>query len=329
MTGGGIQRARVDTTLMKALATLLITNSHFDLFYPDPRLGAGGALGNVLFFFLSGYGLAKSFSFGRSAQEPFFAYMLRRWSKLYPSLIITVLVAITLDSNWHWSQITPLNWVELLIWPTWYWFVAAIAIFYAPFYFIGKWSTTQMLLAMGLILIPYFYVYFNYLDLSVFSIEEGFGNYFKWFVSFQIMIFGAWVARSDGRINIWLAAIGFAVSAVAFFVLKSILFKRGLGSYQFIVHAIEFAFIWFGYHFLCAQPVVEFVRKIKLYAAANFLGGITLEIYLVQIPMLKHIESLHLPFPLGLLVALALILILAKLVSRLSEQVQVRLLKQT
>ena len=49
-----------DTTLMLCLATVLITLSHLDAFVPDPRIATGGAIGNSLFFFLSGFGLAKS-----------------------------------------------------------------------------------------------------------------------------------------------------------------------------------------------------------------------------------------------------------------------------
>ncbi len=36
--------------VLKALAALLITNSHFDGLYPIPELSVGGSLGNTLFF---------------------------------------------------------------------------------------------------------------------------------------------------------------------------------------------------------------------------------------------------------------------------------------
>ena len=51
-------RRTTDTTLMLFMATVLITLSHLDAFVPDPRIATGGAIGNSLFFFLSGYGLA-------------------------------------------------------------------------------------------------------------------------------------------------------------------------------------------------------------------------------------------------------------------------------
>lgn len=45
--------------LLKFLAVLLITNSHFDKLYPESIsfLGTGGAIGDALFFFCSGFTL--------------------------------------------------------------------------------------------------------------------------------------------------------------------------------------------------------------------------------------------------------------------------------
>lgn len=41
--------------LAKFFAVLLVLNSHLDKCYPIPALATGGALGNALFFFVSGY----------------------------------------------------------------------------------------------------------------------------------------------------------------------------------------------------------------------------------------------------------------------------------
>lgn len=45
--------------ILKFLAVLLITNSHFDILYPTDCafLGTGGAIGDALFFFCSGFTL--------------------------------------------------------------------------------------------------------------------------------------------------------------------------------------------------------------------------------------------------------------------------------
>lgn len=44
---------------LKAIATMLITNSHFDTIYPISQLSMGGSIGNSVFFWVSGYCLAN------------------------------------------------------------------------------------------------------------------------------------------------------------------------------------------------------------------------------------------------------------------------------
>src|SRR5262245_5871015 len=51
---------RVDTTIVRVLAMLLIANSHLEALYPRPWLAGDGLLGNSLFYVLSGFGLAAS-----------------------------------------------------------------------------------------------------------------------------------------------------------------------------------------------------------------------------------------------------------------------------
>lgn len=40
---------------LKTVAVLLVINSHFDCLYPIPALATGGAMGNALFFIVSGF----------------------------------------------------------------------------------------------------------------------------------------------------------------------------------------------------------------------------------------------------------------------------------
>jgi len=49
-----------DTQFLRALAILLVINSHLDKYYRIPYIGMGGAIGNSMFFFLSAFGLYLS-----------------------------------------------------------------------------------------------------------------------------------------------------------------------------------------------------------------------------------------------------------------------------
>lgn len=74
--------------ILKCLAALMITNSHMELLYGDySMLATGGAIGDVLFFFCSGYTLFL----GRNAR--FDNWYKRRINRIYPTVFAWALVA--------------------------------------------------------------------------------------------------------------------------------------------------------------------------------------------------------------------------------------------
>ena len=302
---------RVDTVLLPCVATLLVTNSHLDKLYPDPKFGIGGSLGNTLFFFLSGYGLAISLSFGRGAKENFGSYYWRRIARIYPALLLVTSALFVVQKQW--SEGSFLRWLTLVVWPTEYWFIAAIVVFYIPFYWVGKWSSRSLLKAVSLLAIPYLIWFYFFIDKSCFSLEAG---YFKWLISFQMMCFGAWVAkRPKPPINVYLAFSGLLGSVLLFYSIKFIVFKLNWGSFQFLVHAMLFPFAWFAYQFLTAPEVLGCINKWKLQNVASWMSGLTLEIYLVMNPVIRMISAQMWTFPIGLLISIVLIGVLSRLLS--------------
>lgn len=104
--------------LAKCLAVLLIVNSHLDACYPPglSALATGGAVGNALFFFCSGYTLAR----GRLG--PFASWYKRRLARILPSfLVCSVVCSYLLAAPW---------------WPVAasYWFVRCILAHYVVLY---------------------------------------------------------------------------------------------------------------------------------------------------------------------------------------------------
>ena len=73
---------------LKCLAALLIVNSHMGVCYGTyAALATGGAIGNAIFFFCSGYAL----SLGRF--DRFDNWFKRRVFRIYPSVIAKAFVA--------------------------------------------------------------------------------------------------------------------------------------------------------------------------------------------------------------------------------------------
>lgn len=94
-----------------------------------PKYGSlvtGGAIGDGLFFFCSGFTLFM----GR--QDGFPNWYKRRINRIYPTIIMWALVSAVIF-NWNW-QIT-----DLITTPK-YWFIPCIMAYYVIFYFIRTLS---------------------------------------------------------------------------------------------------------------------------------------------------------------------------------------------
>ena len=78
--------------ILKFLAVFLIINSHMDALYVKyEMLATGGAIGDVLFLFASGYTLLLS-----KRKLSFANWYKRRINRIYPSLFVGVLVGAML-----------------------------------------------------------------------------------------------------------------------------------------------------------------------------------------------------------------------------------------
>ena len=110
-------------TLIKFLAAIFITWSHLGVMFPDTIRGliTGGAIGDGLFFFCSGYTLFL----GR--KDGFFNWYKRRISRIYPTIIMWALLSSAFFS-WEW------NVTDTITTPK-YWFIPCIMVYYAIFYF--------------------------------------------------------------------------------------------------------------------------------------------------------------------------------------------------
>lgn len=110
--------------LLRALAAMLITNSHFDGVYPW-NISWGGCPGVALFFLISGFVLVKSVQ-----KEKFFPWWLKKVMRLYIPLsivnIVTVLIGYRTPSIMLF--IFPIN-INL-------WYVPAITVLYIAYYLI-------------------------------------------------------------------------------------------------------------------------------------------------------------------------------------------------
>ncbi|MHB1188809.1 acyltransferase family protein [Thiobacillus sp.] len=304
--------------LLRAIGILLVTNSHFDMLYPDPRLGTGGALGNAFFFALSGYGLAHSY---RNRGRGFMNWYWRRITRIFPSVWIVALLTLTYLGLW--GDATPTTLFAEFVWPTRHWFISAIMLFYIGFFLllaVGRKLAFEVV--AGLLLIPYVIGYIGFIDLSTWSIESG---YFKWIFYGQLMLLGAVVANRDDWIvvgNLRLEALTLVTLFVSYFGVKLLMSATGFWDVQFVIHLLTLPILLLAFRVSAAKPMQVWAERSRVGRVAGFISVIALEMYLAQ--HLFHTDPWlrSLPFPLGAILALAGVVLLSMGVLRLSNLIR-------
>ena len=110
--------------IIRTIATILITNSHYDVVWPIPFLALGGLLGDLLFFMVSGFCLYH-------LREIFYLWYLRRIIRIYPSVVIAGVVILFLGITKISGSV-----FNYFVYPTSHHFIASIMLLYIVFYFL-------------------------------------------------------------------------------------------------------------------------------------------------------------------------------------------------
>lgn len=248
--------------LIKVLAVALILNSHYDLLYPIKAFATGGAIGNSLFFAVSGYCLYN-------IKDNFVDWYKKRLFRIYPQVIITTFIAVIIG---FYSIDSVKSIISKFIYPTEYWFISAIIVFYVAYYLIlrNKYKN-NLLKIIVLLIIPYILFYIYTLDTSQWIIEDN--KYFKWIFYFQIMLVGAYFKQIEDKIKCkkvdkWiLLAITIFYFGYKFLMNKSILFMQ----LQLVTHILTFPIVF--YIFSIAKT---FENRLQLHKNSIFAKFINL-----------------------------------------------------
>lgn len=298
-----IRERNASIDMMKFLAVLLITNSHMDKLYGDYSVFAtGGAIGDVLFFFCSGYTLFLG-KMGR-----FDTWYKRRIRRIYPSV-----VALTIMGTFLWGFHRDMLY---LITYGGEWFVSCIMIYYVILYFIRKYALKYLKWMFVLTFLITCIWYFGfYQDKDFVSIYKW--THIKWCFYFLYMLLGAAVGLAESKsgylINrekkprIWKVILSLAVCIIAFYGLQLLGKKNPTWAYWQILTVIPLLGInWFVYILCCENWVKKVFSSSRRAFVINAIGGLCLEIYLVQ-PYL-FTTSMNNIFPLNLVIMFLIIL---------------------
>lgn len=300
-------------TVLRALATCLITNSHYTGVYPTDLIANGGLIGDILFFAVSGYCLYNiRLSFPRW-------YGKRLWRILLP-VWITTAVFMALGA---YSLVT-MPWYRWYLYPTYYHFVASILVLYIPFYIIMKipFLQTRIPWVMGGIAVIALLVYAFLYDRSYYHIDTVREPFIR-FLFMESMLLGAHFRQNDHRFRdavrngrFWLLSV---VCFIAYFASKlAFSHVAAISQWQILNYITIFALLYCLFRaFAGSNTSLENMPRI-FKSILSFLANRTLEIYLVQYVLIDWLRPLF-GFPLNWLVLTAAILAAASLLHLLCQ----------
>ena len=304
--------------LMKAVASCLVANSHFDGIWPISALATGGSLGNCLFFAASGFLLGN-------IKQDFVPWYLKKLVRIYPAVWIATTISLLFRSGISTGHLAG-EYLFLFA----YWFLRAIVVLYIPFYFIMKGKLRERIpIVIGCVAVFYFICYFAFMDIHIWTIEDD--SCFKWIFYFAVFLLGGEYSQRvknhrkiPGKVlSGWMTLAAFC----AFYAFKFALDKvPALMPFQFIEHIFLGVFSYFMLPFMIAlEPEFRKVSASKPWKAVEFISSITLEIFLVMDYVIHFAEKLS--FPLSLVSAAAGIVIAAWLLHLIQTPISSRLSK--
>ena len=325
------QRINSSIDILKFIAVLLITNSHFDEQYTSfKELATGGAIGDVLFFFCSGYTLFL----GRMGR--FDTWYKRRIRRIYPSVL-----ACALLTSFFWDYKTNL-WVALATGGEW--FVCCILIYYVLFYFVRRYLSehlTWVYVGASVLILGWYILFFDPFYPVLHAPESFFRgwlfavphsgmwiykwNYLKWAMFFLFFMMGAHVGKLESKekrqyqllsVVVWLI-----LYVVIFYGIQIVCEKQTSLAWMQIISLLPLLGIClYLYRFTETQELLKLYDNKYCRWCISLLGGLCLEIYLVQ-PWIRTTALNHL-FPLNLLILFALIVLAAYICRSLGRIIQ-------
>lgn len=292
-------------TFLRALAAVLITNSHYTGVYPTDLIASGGLLGDVIFFAVSGYCLYN-------IKTSFPKWYGKRLIRCYLPVILITLFYMALGA-YEITAEKSLSW--WFLYPTNYHFVSSIVILYVPYFFIMKSDELRNRLPIIMIIVAVIYllVYVFFYDKSYYHIDKVREPMVR-FLFMESMLLGAWFRQNDiqlrKRTSIF-AAIGTFISIGAYFLCKIVFVRyQSLSEWQILNQIVLFVFLFMIFRTfagldLYLEKLPTFIKKI-----ISFIAKITLEIYVVQRVIIDSFKKVA-PFPVNWLVLTVLIFVSA------------------
>ena len=294
------QERNISIDLLKCLAALLITNSHMGMLYGEYSfLATGGCIGDVLFFFCSGFTL---FLKPMEGIKQFPNWYKRRINRIYPTLIaVAILGCLFFETHWDMLDI---------ILAKRYWFVSCIMLYYVAIFFVGSYFKDKIffigvLVALGTAV--WFYFVYEMPNFSMYA-----GHFIRWLLFFDFMLLGAKIGTMSKKIksrpitDICLLLLSVTIFYALF--ISGMRF-RNIAVFQYFSFIPLLSAMYYFYKVGASQWAEKLYRNKVGNIFIRFVGGLCLEIYMVQ--HFLFTDKMNAIFPLNIVLMFLIIFIVA------------------
>ena len=281
---------------LKLIATLLIINSHMDISYENYKfLATGGAIGDSLFFFISGFTLYL----GRRLR--FEDWYKKRINRIYPSLLATgIISAVFFGYNDNFLSVFTAKR---------YWFIRCIFFYYLLLYPVKMYcrKPQKIFVLYTLAILIIYFLFFDYKNKIFFN--EGFfwsDGYFLRFLFFLFMLQGAIIGRSEGNDYKWWHLPLLFICIVSWYGIQYLLG----GTQWLIISVIPMFGITYSFYMIGNAPLIKKLYPNKIIGNIIYIiGNLCLECYLIQFFIISDIWN-HI-FPLNIPLTILVILVIS------------------
>lgn len=292
-----MKERNISIDLLKFFAALLITNSHMELLYGKySTLATGGAIGDVLFFFCSGFTLFL----GRMGR--FDNWYKRRINRIYPTIFVwAILGAFFFNQNYN---------MKYILIHGGGWFVTCIMIYYIILYFIQKFMINHLKWVFSIVTLICL-LWYIIMDRPINYNMYG-HTYFKWGHYFLFMLLGAiiGISRKQWKFNIKKDLIKLIVNIFAYYIILFVEKKYPSFSDFQIISLIPLLFITYYFYKVCNSDLLKNWYSSKFIGwIIKFVGGLCLEIYLTQSVLFT--DKMNKIFPLNIFIMFVFIISIA------------------
>lgn len=288
--------------ILKCIAVMLITWSHMDELVPISQICTGGAVGDGLFLFCSGFTLFM----GRGGD--FFNWYKRRVNRIYPSILAWAVVSCLFFG-------TDRDIVSIILYGGGT-FISAMMVFYTGLYFLRWVGIKRLAWFCGVYVLVLIGAY-----LMLLGSRDGIFIYhttetFTFMHYFLCMVLGAVVGANSDRMTpsrflpSFVCALGTCVIYYAFLYWCD--HNEVVRKFQ-LISVIPMWFVLYFIYRMCSAPeLVRLYEKTWVRKPVYWISAISLEVYLVQFVLFTDKYN-HL-FPVNVIVTFLVIFALSYIV---------------